>query len=355
MSIWPIFLLLRPQRPPVTDSLSLLNELDSLIRRDPAMRGLISSERHFGPLCPGHFAAAAESLAGRDLKVAIVTGFYVPKADPPAAETDGPPGALRLALALEAIGHQVVLITDPWCENAMQVAAKVMGFSTARVLTFPQSEEESWMEWFFTEGPGSQLTHLMAIERVGPTHTQESLARQTADAEIHEMFLKHVPAESWGRCHNMRGEIIDEWTGGVHRLFEVAADSHPQIRTIGIGDGGNEIGMGCLSFSEISQRLAGHHIAQTPCRIATDWNIVAGISNWGAYALAAAVLSLSDHVEAMESWTCAREEDALKHLVQHGPAVDGATRLHEATVDGLPFITYIQTWAAIRRRLGLPE
>ncbi|MCA9071783.1 MAG: DUF4392 domain-containing protein [Planctomycetaceae bacterium] len=339
----------------MTDTLSLLNEFDGLIRHDPAMRGLISSERHFGPVCPGHFAGAAQSLAGHDLTVAIVTGFYVPKAEPPAAETDGPPGALRLALALEAIGYQVVLITDAWCKNALRVAAEGMGFPPEQVLAFPQTEEDVWIEWFFTEGIGSNLTHLIAIERVGPTHTQESFTRQTPDPESQEIFLQHVAPESWGRCHNMRGEIIDEWTGGLHRLFEFAADSRPEIRTIGIGDGGNEIGMGCLSFREISQRLAGHRIAHLPCRIATNWNIVAGISNWGAYALAAGVLSLRERVDVMEPWTCTREEDALKHLVQHGPAVDGATRLHEATVDGLPFITYIQTWAAIRRRLGLPE
>lgn len=353
MSIWPIFLLLKPQCPAVTDS--FLNQLDRLIRRDPAMRGLISSERHFGELCPGHLAAAAKSLAEPDLNVAIVTGFYVPKADPPAAETDGPPGALRLALALEAMGHQVVLITDSWCKNALRVAAEVMEFPSEQILTFPQSNEGQWVEQFFSKGIGSQLTHLLAIERVGPTHSRESLARQTLDPEVHENFLRHVPAESWNHCHNMRGEIIDEWTGNVHRLFEFAANAHPEIRTIGIGDGGNEIGMGCVSWPEISQRLAGQNIAHVPCRIGTDWNIVAGISNWGAYALAAATLSLSDRVDVLKPWTCLREEEVMRHLVERGPVVDGVTRLHEATVDGLPFITYIQTWAAIRRRLGLRE
>ena len=42
-------------------------------------------------------------------------------------------------------------------------------------------------------------------------------------------------------------------------------------------------------------------------------------------------------------------------MVEHGPAVDGVTRRREATVDGLPFLTYIQPWAAIRAKLGLAE
>lgn len=45
--------------------------------------------------------------------------------------------------------------------------------------------------------------------------------------------------------------------------------------------------------------------------------------------------------------------DLLEDLVAHGPAVDGCTRRHEATVDGLPFETFIQLWIEIRHRVGL--
>jgi hypothetical protein len=40
-------------------------------------------------------------------------------------------------------------------------------------------------------------------------------------------------------------------------------------------------------------------------------------------------------------------------MVAEGPAIDGMTRRREATVDGLPFATYIQSWLGIRRLLGL--
>jgi hypothetical protein len=89
--------------------------------------------------------------------------------------------------------------------------------------------------------------------------------------------------------------------------------------------------------------------------VATTWNIVAGISNWGGYALAAAVLALCGRTEVMEPWTSKRELEVLEQFVMEGPAVDGITRRPEATVDGLPFLAYIQAWAAIRRRLGLAE
>ena len=43
---------------------------------------------------------AVSSLAQKGKKAVIVTGFYVPVGDPPATETDGPPGALALAKGL---------------------------------------------------------------------------------------------------------------------------------------------------------------------------------------------------------------------------------------------------------------
>ena len=39
---------------------------------------------------------AVSSLVEKGKKVVIITGFYVTVGDPPATETDGPPGALTL-------------------------------------------------------------------------------------------------------------------------------------------------------------------------------------------------------------------------------------------------------------------
>src|SRR4051812_41170682 len=76
---------------------SMLTALERLIRTDPARRGLIATEPEFGPLLPGHLALAARELADQATCVGIVTGFFIPSALPPAAETDGPLGAVLLA------------------------------------------------------------------------------------------------------------------------------------------------------------------------------------------------------------------------------------------------------------------
>jgi hypothetical protein len=166
-------------------------------------------------------------------------------------------------------------------------------------------------------------------------------------------FLADVAPEHHDRCHNMRGVCIDAHTAPLHRLFEQLPNIHPAARTIGVGDGGNEIGMGAIPWTDLRRRLSGDHAGRVPCRIACDFNIVAGTSNWGAMALAAAVCLLRNRLDVLQPWTQERHHEWLEHLVTNGPAVDGVTGRREATVDGLPFLTYIQPWEGILRCCGL--
>ncbi|MEX1095737.1 MAG: glutamate cyclase domain-containing protein [Planctomycetales bacterium] len=334
---------------------ALLADFDRIIRRDPARRGLIGSESQFGPLCPGHLAAAAVDLAESARSVAIVTGFYVPRATPPAAETDGPPGAVLLAASLAGIGIEAHVVTDDWCASAVRAMARAFPYPQERVLVYPHGSSD-WRDEFFTTGPGARLTHLVSIERVGPSHTCESLAAQfrTLPAPLDD-FRARVLADGHDRCHNMRGDAIDPHTADLHRLFEELHRHRPSARTIGIGDGANEIGMGAVPWEDLVRRLAGEHAPRIPCRIATHWNIIAGTSNWGAAALAAGVLALRGETQVLAGWDREHQRRALERMVAEGPAVDGATALQEATVDGLPFLTYIQPWESIRRLLGLEE
>jgi len=349
----------------------LIAQFDEFIRRDPARRGLISSEPQFGPLCPGHLAAAAAHLAEHGKHVAIVTGFYIPKGDPPAAETDGPLGSALLAAALHAAGMKVELITDELCSNAVRVAAWESGLNERCMHVVKMGAAADFAREFGAQ-IGNELTHLIAIERVGPSHTEQSLRRQSRTGDPpSDRFASLVPLEHQDHCHNMRGEIIDGYTADLHLLFEslpnfrfsvgtsfrdaVLCERRGDGPTIGIGDGGNEIGMGCVPWEDLERRLSGEQSGRVPCCVATDWNIVAGVSNWGAYALAAATLLLRGQQLLLAPFDTAQQQRALEHLVAHGPAVDGVTRRREPTVDGLPFLTYIQPWQGMRRLLGLPD
>src|SRR5262245_51719857 len=88
--------------------------LEVLLRRDPGRRGVASFCHDGLYLGFGALENAAKSLAMDGKSAAIVTGFCVVDAVSPAAETDGPPGALYLARALLALGIEVTLISDAY-------------------------------------------------------------------------------------------------------------------------------------------------------------------------------------------------------------------------------------------------
>jgi hypothetical protein len=136
----------------------------------------------------------------------------------------------------------------------------------------------------------------------------------------------------------MRGRDITEFTGPAHLLFEHAGTLAPLVTTIGIGDGGNEIGMGKIPWSTIRKNIPNGGLIA--CRVPTDHLIVAGVSNWGAYALAAGVAVLRGNPLRDELFDVEREREILRAMVEKGPLVDGVTAKPTVSVDGLSFEEY---------------
>jgi hypothetical protein len=314
------------------------SRLRHLIQDDIGGRGL---ER-----CPGEnlFTAAAEGLesASRSLaqtrrpEVAIVTGFYIPHAE--AYETDGPLGSLFLADILHQLGAQVTLLSEPGCAAALEVALRLAGLEDVlRLEDLPSpthNVDPNWTHRFWQTHP--QLTHLIAVERVGPSHTLSSLTQQPRPgASPTGEFAAKVSPGSWNRPHSMRGLDLSSFTAPVHLLFETAPATSV---TIGIGDGGNEIGMGKIFWETIAANLPqGEKIA---CRIATRHLIVAGISNWGAYALAAGVACLLQKTELASLFDAGREAQLWEAVLERETLVDGVTGRKALTVDGQPWDSY---------------
>jgi len=103
----------------------LLEELRRLIQVDPGGRGLA---RLPGPnlftACAADLTAACRRLAALKVpsRIGLFTGFYIASAG--AGETDGPPGAILLAHALEGLGHAVTFFSDPHTLPALRLAAR---------------------------------------------------------------------------------------------------------------------------------------------------------------------------------------------------------------------------------------
>jgi hypothetical protein len=69
---------------------------------------------------------------------------------------------------------------------------------------------------------------------------------------------------------------------------------------------------------------------------------VAGVSNWGAYALTAGIALLRGIQLPEELFDPDTEREILEDMVYNGPLVDGVTGIRQATVDGLSWDDYIR-------------
>jgi hypothetical protein len=328
---------------------TVLERIRDLIQKDVNNRGLrTDSAANLITACPRDFATACNSLAETpNAVVGVVTGFFIPHAKPPSGETDGPLGALFLARALTPLGMKVVLVTDPFCIPALECGLKACGLDqTVGLVALPTGEKQvgSLME---VNGSLGGLTHLIALERVGPSHTLVSLRSQpgcTPEAISH--FLQEIPAEHHDRCHNMKGRDITDQMSPAHLLFEAVIKQVPEVTTIGIGDGGNEIGMGKIPWDIIRLNIPrGGLIA---CRIPSDQLIVCGVSNWGAYGVAAGVRWLRGCSPDRELFDVERERELLRLMVEKGPLVDGVLGQLSVSVDGLSFQQYAMPLERLR-------
>ena len=307
--------------------------LEQVIRRDPGKRGLASYVVDDGrALLTGELQNAAKSLAARGSRVLIVTGFCIVLPDgTTTAETDGPPGAIYLAAMLRAAGIDAVIATDDLGGPLVRAGLAAMQLPRALLV----------------DAESADYSHLIAIERVGPSHTTASIAAMYgAESSMTAEFKNLIAEHDRGVCRNMRGVSLDAYTAPLHRLFENAPVT---TTTIGIVDGGNEIGCGKIPWDVLRRAVAQGSGAQIACRVETNYSILAGVSNWGGYALGAAVAALRGHRDAVEAWTVDKQRSLIEAMVRDGGAVDGVTKHREATVDGLPLDEYLAVFDEIRR------
>jgi hypothetical protein len=276
-----------------------IERIGRIARQDPGERGLSGAATPF-PLRE----AAAELLSSR--RVVLLTGFCVRAAM--IGETDGPPGTLSLAVALDRLGVKIALVTDAHSAGLLSAASAVYGVSFPTTVLTPSNAVAQLDELAASFSP----THVVAIERPG----------SAAD----------------GHRYSMRGEILDDIAPAADRLFELSESR--RWKTIAVGDGGNELGMGSLRESLQGRVKHGPLIF---CATRADFALAVGISNWGAYALAAAVSLLAGRLLLAP---LEKEREVMEALLAAG-AVDGCTKSPSLSVDGLPWESYFPVLKAM--------
>ncbi len=118
---------------------------------------------------------------------------------------------------------------------------------------------------------------------------------------------------------NMRYVDISPYTARLDYLFD------SDIPSVGIGDGGNEIGMGNLA--EVIPTVES--LPDYPAVNQVDRLVIASVSNWGGYGLVAALSQISGKklLPSVES------ETAMLHGMIEEGVVDGTTGEAVPTVD----------------------
>nr|XP_033806920.1 D-glutamate cyclase, mitochondrial isoform X3 [Geotrypetes seraphini] len=265
--------------------------------------------------------------------VLITTGFPTHFNHEPPEENDGPPGAIAMAAMLQALGKEVTIVTD---QRAISLNQKIIEDATKQgvlkapipLVSYQGEDAESALKFLCQDGnpEAARFEHLIAIERAG----------MAAD----------------GNYYNARKVNIKHLVDPIDRLFLVA-QTIPRITTTGIGDGGNELGMGKVKEAVKKHIAAGDVIA---CDVEADFAITAGVSNWGGYAVACALYILNTcdiherylrkaigfpRLSEAGAWAAAlpsvrKEEELLKILVSH-KVRSGKTASLAMEVDGLPF------------------
>ena len=244
-------------------------------------------------LAPGYLLRAAHLLDNAQ-RILIGTGFPVNNT----FETDGPLGAIALYDALAHLGKEPVLACASPLADALDGDYRIL--------------------------------RLTAFD---PEQGKEDAARELAAGAYDLVLSIERPGLASDNCYyNMRGEDISPRCGVFDFFLTLAS-----CPTIGIGDGGNEIGMGKVAEEVAALDIRG---AATSC----DELLVADVSNWAAYGL---ITVLGAHVGQPLLWRI-RHRETLAYLSERG-SVDGVTRENTLTEDGLA----IETGEALLWRLSL--
>ncbi|KAG8126420.1 hypothetical protein E2320_021516 [Naja naja] len=309
-----------------TAAVKKIRSLENIIAIDPGNRGV----KHL--FSQDELLKSCLSLSHAK-SVLITTGFPTHFNYEPPEENDGPPGAIAMAALLKAMEKNVVIVTD---QRALDLNRKIIKEAVEQeilqtpvpVISYQSNSPDSALQFLCEDGNPEKprFNHLIAIERAG----------MAAD----------------GNYYNARKVNIKYLVDPIDELF-TAAQTLPGITTTGIGDGGNELGMGKLKEATKKHIKNGDVIA---CDVEADFAVVAGVANWGGYAVACGLYILNTceihdryvrkaigypRFSKYKNWasalpSVAKEENMLKILQRHRVR-SGVTASLAMEVDGLPF------------------
>jgi hypothetical protein len=252
--------------------------------------------------------------------VLVVTGAGTPPWLPK-GETDGPPGAAAIARALEVgLGAKPIYVAEE--RNIGPVIASSEGIGLAVM------DEAS-----FVKRDGIAMASAFPLGNAAGAAEATRLFERFAPKAV--VFVEKAGPNSAGIFHSILG------TGRTDDMManaqEIAREARARgVFTVGIGDGGNEIGFGKIAEAVRGIQPAGR-VCKCPCGqgvatvVETDVLLSAAVSNWGAYGIAAALAALEKRPEILHSTA---DEDRMILACTAAGAFDGAYARQVPMVDG---------------------
>lgn len=266
----------------------------------------------------GNLEKAAVSIAEHPAPhVGIICGFFVRHAEPPSPETDGLNGLAQLAAGLAEAGIKVTAITDAPCAKAVWAVTKVL--------------------------PHEIGLEIVSVDARSVRNLRDNLERSQTPL-THVIAIERCSLGSDGKPHREHGWDISGDTAPLDYLFEDAGWKSPW-KTIGIGDGGNEIGMGVLPLDIVEKDIPNGSLIAA--KTGADFLLVSGVANWGAYGLLAAIAAVRPELsdKLLKHFNGEFETTVLEAAVNIGQAIDDSRvdRLGQLqmTIDRLPLEEHI--------------
>ncbi|MDP6709664.1 MAG: DUF4392 domain-containing protein [Alphaproteobacteria bacterium] len=242
--------------------------------------------------------------------VLLITGFIIRDYDLP--ETDGPIGAAVLGRTMTlALGATPVAVCEPQAHPAMRNCFEAAGLVSAELATLGSGRNRCAVVDFPVDPAAAEVRAAELLDQLRPSAV---------------IAIERPAAGDDGHYHGGGGFEITDFTAKTDTLF--AAAQARGIATIGIGDLGNELGMGVVADEVRRSVPFGEQIAAS---LAADVAVVANISNWGAYGVAACLAAACNNEDAFHS---AAAELRLIEACNRGGAIDPVTGQLSPLVDG---------------------
>ena len=300
----------------VGENLDQLMTLD--LRGDGISRVLAAAarERVGAPLALTAARRLREALANGGTAL-FLTGFVVPPWG--VGETDGLIGTVVLARALErAFGASLVVVSE--AEILPPLAA---GLREAGLLVYETLEAV----------PGGRSACLLPFPKDATADTAAHLAAQISPSVC--IAVERPGRNRVGQYHFALGRNVSEWIAPVDLLYEAVAANG--VLTVAYGDFGNELGMGAIAATVAAETPAGADCGcpchgGIACTIPADVTVACSVSDWGAYATAAALAYLNGD-EAI--YISPQQYDDVLRATVRGGCIDGSSNYAIPAIDGI--------------------